>query len=101
MGKHSQNTNKRDILNFIKCMNEKNYAEANKYLHAALEDKMKIRIAEGGPSIAAKKRAGKHTALNPRGTKDPIISEPKKAAKKKKEEEAKREREMNDPAAAY
>ena len=48
MGKHSQNTNKRDILNFIKCMNEKNYAEANKYLHAALEDKMKIRIAEGG-----------------------------------------------------
>ena len=40
MGKHSQNTNKRDILNFIKCMNEKNYAEANKYLKDAVNQKM-------------------------------------------------------------
>ena len=43
-----ENTSKREILSFIKCMNEKNYAEANKYLHAALEAKMKARIAKTG-----------------------------------------------------
>ena len=35
------------ITKFIKCMNEKNYAKANKYLQAVLEDKMKARIASG------------------------------------------------------
>ena len=32
------------IVNFIKQVSEKNYAEANKYLRAALESKMKQRI---------------------------------------------------------
>lgn len=38
----SQETN---ILQYVKHMTEKNYAEANKYLHAALQDKMKERMA--------------------------------------------------------
>ena len=33
------------ILNFVKNVNEKNYAEANKYLQVALETKMKDRIS--------------------------------------------------------
>ena len=35
------NTN---ILNFLRSLSEKNYAEANKYLQASMEDKMKSRI---------------------------------------------------------
>ena len=38
------------IVNFVKNVNEKNYAEANKYLQVALEEKMKDRIS----SIAKK-----------------------------------------------
>jgi len=41
-------SNNINIVKFIKCMNEKNYAKANKYLQAVLENKMKVRIAEGG-----------------------------------------------------
>ena len=37
--------NKTDITRFIGEVSKKNYAEANKYLQAALEDKMKGRIA--------------------------------------------------------
>jgi len=33
-----------NILNFLRSLSEKNYAEANKYLQASLEDKMKSRI---------------------------------------------------------
>ena len=40
-------SNKINIVKFIKCMNEKNYAKANKYLQAVLENKMKARIASG------------------------------------------------------
>ena len=35
---------KGNIIQYIKNVTEKNYAEANKYLQAALEDKMKQRI---------------------------------------------------------
>lgn len=35
---------KNNIINYIKSVSEKNYAEANKYLQAALEEKMKSRI---------------------------------------------------------
>ena len=35
-----------NIIGFIKNVNEKNYAEANKYLQAALEAKMKNRIRQ-------------------------------------------------------
>ena len=42
----SQQTENNNIANFVKHMTEKNYAEANKYLHAVLEDKMKKRIAD-------------------------------------------------------
>ena len=37
------NTN---ILNFLRSLSEKNYAEANKYLQASMEDKMKSRIED-------------------------------------------------------
>lgn len=37
---------KTDITKFISEVSQKNYAEANKYLQAALEDKMKQRIAD-------------------------------------------------------
>lgn len=37
------NTN---ILNFLRSLSEKNYAEANKYLQASIEDKMKSRIED-------------------------------------------------------
>lgn len=40
-GTYGENTH---IVGFIKNVNEKNYAEANKYLQAALEAKMKDRI---------------------------------------------------------
>ena len=35
-----------DISNFLKSLTEKNYAEANKYLHAVLDTKMKGRIRD-------------------------------------------------------
>tara|TARA_R110000751_G_scaffold243098_2_gene343306 strand:- start:40 stop:438 length:399 start_codon:yes stop_codon:yes gene_type:complete len=35
-----------DVKRFISEISKKNYADANKYLQAALEDKMKSRIAE-------------------------------------------------------
>jgi hypothetical protein len=35
-----------DISNFLKSLTEKNYAEANKYLHAVLDTKMKGRITD-------------------------------------------------------
>jgi uncharacterized protein YcfJ len=35
-----------DISNFLKSLTEKNYAEANKYLHAVLDTKMKSRIRD-------------------------------------------------------
>ena len=38
-----ENTN---INKFISQVSQKNYAEANKYLQAALEDKFKNRLAE-------------------------------------------------------
>ena len=37
------NTN---ILNFLRGLSEKNYAEANKYLQASIEDKIKSRIED-------------------------------------------------------
>jgi len=40
-------SNQINIVKFIKCMNEKNYAKANKYLQAVLENKMKARMASG------------------------------------------------------
>ena len=43
-GKHMLGEEYIDIANFVRCMAEKNYAEANKYLHAALEQKLKNRI---------------------------------------------------------
>jgi|TARA_R110002020_G_scaffold120146_5_gene273807 hypothetical protein len=33
-----------NIVNYIKSISEKNYAKANKYLHAAIEDKMRDKI---------------------------------------------------------
>ena len=33
-----------NIVNYIKSVSEKNYAKANKYLHAAIEDKMRDKI---------------------------------------------------------
>jgi len=33
-----------NIVQFLRSLSEKNYAEANKYLQASLEDKMKGRI---------------------------------------------------------
>ncbi len=36
--------NDNNIINFVKEVSEKNYSEANKYLRAALEAKMKERI---------------------------------------------------------
>ena len=35
---------KPEIVNFVKSMTEKNYAEANKYLQAAIEQKAKQKI---------------------------------------------------------
>lgn len=37
-----------NIANFLKSLSEKNYAEANKYLQASMESKMKARIKEAG-----------------------------------------------------
>lgn len=34
------------ISNFIKCISEENYAEANKYLKQAIEDKIMKRISQ-------------------------------------------------------
>ena len=39
------NEEKHSIVNFIKDVNEKNYAEAHKYLKDSLDQKMKERIA--------------------------------------------------------
>lgn len=45
MTKHTPlNEDSENIINFVKCMTEKNYAEANKYLQAALDGKAKGRI---------------------------------------------------------
>ena len=45
MTKHKPlNEDSENIINFVKCMTEKNYAEANKYLQAALDGKAKGRI---------------------------------------------------------
>ena len=38
------NSESANIVNYIKSISEKNYAKANKYLHAAIEDKMKSKI---------------------------------------------------------
>ena len=40
------NLDSTNINRFISQVSQKNYAEANKYLRAALEDKMKSRIAQ-------------------------------------------------------
>lgn len=40
------NKDNNNIISFLKSLSEKNYAEANKYLQASLEDKMKHRIKE-------------------------------------------------------
>ena len=40
------NNESTDINNFLKSLTEKNYAEANKYLHAVLDTKMKGRIRD-------------------------------------------------------
>ena len=34
------------IVKFLQCINEKNYAEGNKYLKAVITEKLKIRIAQ-------------------------------------------------------
>ena len=36
---------KQNIVNFLKSVNEKNYAQAHKYLKDSLDQKMKERIA--------------------------------------------------------
>lgn len=46
----AQNSEKSNILNFIKNISLKNYAEANKYLQEVIDSKIKNRI-----SIASKK----------------------------------------------
>ena len=49
--KRTNNNRERDVLGFIKNMTEKNYAQANKYLQASLEDKMKSRIEGAAKKI--------------------------------------------------
>ena len=39
-------TGRSNILGFLKNITEKNYAEANKYLRSAVEDKMKVKISQ-------------------------------------------------------
>ena len=39
------------IQQFITCITKKNYAEANKYLQAALDDKLKQRIKQTASEI--------------------------------------------------
>ena len=45
-GEEDKDVNKEsaNIAQFLKSLSEKNYAEANKYLQASMEDKMKARI---------------------------------------------------------
>lgn len=51
MDKNNQSTDQvhmedNNILQFVKYLSEKNYAEANKYLQASLEAKMMSRMKE-------------------------------------------------------
>ena len=43
-GGKKPNSESANIVNYIKSISEKNYAKANKYLHAAIEDKMRDKI---------------------------------------------------------
>ena len=46
MSEKDNQKEKTNINKFISQVSQKNYAEANKYLQAALEDKFKNRLAE-------------------------------------------------------
>lgn len=44
MSELSADNNRKDILNFIKNISQKNYAEANKYLQEVIDSKLKDKI---------------------------------------------------------
>lgn len=44
ISKTSQASNNENILNFIKNISQKNYAEANKYLKEVINSKLKAKI---------------------------------------------------------
>jgi len=41
------------IAQFLKCLSEKNYSAANKYLQATIDDKVRMRIAHLGQKYVA------------------------------------------------
>jgi hypothetical protein len=42
---------KRQILNFLKCLSENNYNDANKYLQQIVNEKIKTRISKAMKSV--------------------------------------------------
>ncbi len=46
MSEQTNNSQRQSIANFIKDLNEKNYAQANKYLEQAIHAKLKDKISQ-------------------------------------------------------
>ena len=56
MSDTTQSAEKHKIANFIKSVNEKNYARANKYLQKTIHQKLATKISQSNPQSIFQKQ---------------------------------------------